>query len=92
MEGFSNNQRKVEIHSGKNLTWYSFRHTYITMRLNAGVPVPTVAANTDTSMKYIEEHYFHYRASESTGLLAKGRRFGASLRELKWIDAVEGAH
>ena len=88
----SNNQRKVEIHSGKNLTWYSFRHTYITMRLNAGVPVPTVAANTDTSMKYIEEHYFHYRASESTGLLAKGRRFGASLRELKWIDAVEGAN
>jgi integrase len=86
----SNNQRKVEIHSGKNLTWYSFRHTYITMRLNAGVPVPTVAANTDTSMKYIEEHYFHYRASEATGLLAKGRRFGSSLKELQWIDAVEG--
>ena len=44
--------KKVVIHSGKNITWYSFRHTYITMRLSAGVPLPTVAANTDTSMKY----------------------------------------
>jgi len=85
----SNTQRRVEIHSGKNLTWYSFRHTYITMRLNAGVPVPTVAANTDTSMKYIEEHYFHYRASESTEILAKGRRFRSSLSDLTWVDAVE---
>jgi len=88
-EDDSNNLRKVEIHSGKNLTWYSFRHTYITMRLNAGVPVATVAANTDTSMKYIEVHYFHYRASEATEILSKGRRFRASMQELKWVDAVE---
>ena len=37
--------KKVIVHSGKTLTWYSFRHTYITMRLLAGVPLPTVAAN-----------------------------------------------
>ena len=66
--------KKVVIHSGKNITWYSFRHTYITMRLSAGVPLPTVAANTDTSMKYIQEHYFHYRADESTEILGKGRK------------------
>ena len=66
--------KKVVIHSGKNITWYSFRHTYITMRLSAGVPLPTVAANTDTSMKYIQEHYFHYRADESTQILGKGRK------------------
>ena len=73
-EDDSNNQRKIDIHSGKNLTWYSFRHTHITMRLKAGTPVPVLAANTDTSMKYIEDHYFHYRADESTEILGKGRK------------------
>ena len=59
------------------------------MRLNAGVPVATIAANTDTSMKYIEEHYFHYRASDATGLLAKGRMLQPSQQDLKWVDAIE---
>ena len=45
--------KKVVTHSGKNITWSSFRHTYITMRLSASVPLPTVAANTEMSMKYI---------------------------------------
>ena len=73
-ENDSNNLSKVDIHSEKNITWYSFRHSYITMRLKAGVPVPVIAANTDTSMKYIQEHYFHYRADESTEILGKGRK------------------
>jgi hypothetical protein len=30
-EGDSNDLRKTEIASGKNLTWYSFRHTWITL-------------------------------------------------------------
>ena len=60
--------------SGKDITSYSFRHTYITMRLSAGLPIPTIAANTDTSMKYIQEHYFHLRADESTEILGKGRK------------------
>ncbi len=34
----------------------------------------TLAGNTDTSMKYIQEHYFHYRADESTEILGKGRK------------------
>ena len=37
-----------------------------------GVPLPTVAADTDTNMKYIQEHYFHCRADESTEILGKG--------------------
>ena len=40
-------------------------------------------------MKYIEDHYFHYRASEATEILSKGRRFRSSMQELKWVDAVE---
>ena len=73
-EDDSNNCRKIDVHSGKNITWYSFRHTHITLRLNAGTPVPVIAANCDTSMKYIEEHYFHYRAAEQTEILGKGRK------------------
>lgn len=88
-EDDSNNLRKVEIHSGKSLTWHSYCHTQITMRLNAGVPVVTAATNTDISMKYIEGHYFHYRTSEATEILPKGRRFRASMQEPKWVDAVE---
>ena len=73
-EDNSNNLRKVDIHSGKNITQYSFRHSHINMRLKAGVPVPVIAASTDTSMQYIQEHYFHYRADESTEILGKGRK------------------
>ena len=77
--------KKVVIHSGKTLTWYSFRHTYITMRLSAGVALPTVAANTDTSMKYIQEHYFHYRADEPTEILGKGRKIKPAEESSRWI-------
>ena len=34
-----------------------FRHSYITMGLKAGAPVPLIAAKTDKCMKYIQEHY-----------------------------------
>ena len=86
-EGDSNNLRKIIVNSGKKLSWYSFRHTYITMRLKAGTPVAVVAANTDTSLKYIEDHYFHYRADEATGLLGKGKMTRGALTELSWVDA-----
>ena len=82
-EDDSNNQHKVDIHSGKNNTWYSFRHSYITMRLKADVPVPVIAANTDTSMKYIQENYFHYRADESTQILGKGRKIKPAEESLR---------
>ena len=89
-ENDSNNCRKYNIHSGKNLTWYSFRHTYITMRLKAGTPLAIVAANTDTSLKYIQDHYFHYRADEATDELSKGRskRLRSSMGAMSWVDAV----
>ena len=66
--------KKAVIHSGKNITWYNCRYTYITMRLSAGVPLTAVTANTATSMKYIQEHYLHYRADESTESLGKSRK------------------
>ena len=88
-EDDSNNCRKINVHSGKNITWYSFRHTHITLRLNAGTPVPVIAANCDTSMKYIEEHYFHYRAAEQTEILGKGRKsLGKAEEHLDWVDEL----
>jgi len=87
-ESDSNNQRKINIYSGKTLSWYSLRHSYITMNLRRGVPVAIVAANTDTSLKYIEEHYFHYRADESTEILGKGRKLKGAITELKWVDEL----
>ena len=41
----SNNCRKAEVHTGKTLTWYSFRHTWITLALERGVPIATVCNN-----------------------------------------------
>jgi integrase len=70
----SNNQRKAEIKSGKILTWYSFRHTWITFVLERGVPIATVCNNCDTSIDYIQQHYFHYDAKRATGALATGRK------------------
>jgi integrase len=87
-EGDSNNLRKIEIHSGKNITWYSFRHTYITFQLTLNeTPVAIVAAQCDTSIKYIEEHYFHYRAELSTQTLAKGRNtLKAATGSMEWLQ------
>ena len=58
------------------------------MRLKGGAPLPTVAANTDTSMKYIQEHYFHYRADESTEILGKGRNVKPAIENLQWVGAI----
>jgi integrase len=69
-----NNQRKSVVKSGKILTWYSFRHTWITFALERGVPIATVCNNCDTSIEYIQDHYFHYDAKRATGALATGRK------------------
>jgi len=79
--------KKVVIHSGKNITWYGFRHTYITMRLSAGHPLPTVTVNTDTNMKYIQKQYFPHRADESTEILGKGRKIKPAEESLRWIGS-----
>ena len=57
------------------------------MRLSAGVSLPTVTANTDTSMKYIQEHYFHYRADESTEIHSKVRKIKPATESLRWIGS-----
>ena len=86
-EDHDSQTKKVIVHSGKTLTWYSFRHTNTTMLLTADVPLPTVAANIDTSMKYIQEHYFHYRADESTKILGQGRKIKLEEESLRGVGS-----
>ena len=73
-EDDSNNCRKTETTTGKTLTWYSFRHTWITLALERGVPIATVCNNCDTSIQYVQDHYFHYDAKRATGALGQGRQ------------------
>ena len=37
-------------------------------------PIIVPVANTNTSMQYIEDHYFHYRTDEETEILSKSRK------------------
>ncbi|ABM74645.1 Hypothetical protein NATL1_00811 [Prochlorococcus marinus str. NATL1A] len=38
-------------------------------------------------MKYIQEHYFHYKADESTEILGKGRKIKPAEDSLRWIGS-----
>lgn len=88
----SSNQRKISVKSGKTLTWYSFRHTWITFALERGVPITTVCNNCDTSIEYIQEHYFHYDAKRATGALSTGRKRlkAAKMADIEQETFIEG--
>ena len=47
------------VKSGKDISWYSFRHSFISWRLNSGHPIQEIAAHCDTSIEYIQKHYYH---------------------------------
>ena len=70
----NNNCRQIDTHSGKTFSWYSFRHTFITFALNRNVPITTVCSNCDTSIKYVQDHYFHYDAAQAIDALSEGRK------------------
>ena len=66
----------------------NWSHKAIAETLHMG-KAKVIAANCDTSMKYIEEHYFHYRAAEQTEILGKGRKsLGKSDEQLDWVDEL----
>jgi len=73
-EDDSNDCRKIDVESGKTLSWYTFRHSWITFALERGVPIATVCNNCDTSIQYVQEHYFHYDAKRATDALSTGRK------------------
>ena len=73
----------------KNLVWYSIRHTAITFKvLYAKNLTPFVlAAQANTSVKYIEQHYYHHEAERMTEELNAGRRYlRESGMEVDWMQ------
>ena len=52
---------KAEIKNvkGRNIVPYSFRHTFITKRVNSGLPIASVAEMCGTSITQIEKTYYH---------------------------------
>tara|TARA_Y100000114_G_scaffold135443_1_gene136280 strand:+ start:42 stop:242 length:201 start_codon:yes stop_codon:yes gene_type:complete len=61
------------------------------MRLKSGTPLAVVASQCNTSLKYIQDHYYHYRSDENIEQLMKGReKFIKPARgDLSWIDQIE---
>ena len=43
------------------LSFYSFRHLYITLRIAMQVPIYEISYNAGTDVKFIEKHYSHIR-------------------------------
>ena len=84
-EGDSNDLRKTDITSGKNLTWHSFGHTWITFALERRVAIATACNNSVTSIQHVEEHYFHYDAKRETDSLAIGQGQLKDATGTNWI-------
>ncbi|WP_288239541.1 site-specific integrase [uncultured Prochlorococcus sp.] len=53
--------KAMNIRSGKKISWYSFRHSFITFMLQSdGMELHEVSAFCDTSPEYIRKHYYHH--------------------------------
>lgn len=57
----------------KNITWYSFRHSYISFQVQRGVDHLKLSRNCGTGVRYVEGFYYHHEAELSTGALTVGR-------------------
>ena len=47
---------------GKNITWYSFRHTGISFACSREVPILTVSKDVGADIKYVANVYYHHEA------------------------------
>jgi integrase len=65
---------RLEEETGRRFSYYSLRHTYATVSLANKVPLQLLAANMDTSTKYIQEHYYHRETEELTSELNPVKR------------------
>ena len=52
-------QAKIINVKTRNIVPYSFRHTFITKRVNSGLPIASVAEMCGTSITQIEKTYYH---------------------------------
>ena len=54
--------------------WLAMLLVESNMWLKVSAPLPVPLEDTDTRMKYIQDHYFLRRADDVTDLLSKGRQ------------------
>ena len=64
-------QQKLD-ESGRNITLYSSRHWYCTMRLQEGVSMEKLSLNMGTSLQYIQSTYSHMQTRRNADELTKG--------------------
>jgi len=66
-----------EYWGGKNITWYSFRHTGISFAVSRGVPLLPLSINCGTGIRYISDVYYHHESEskQTWDTLNQNRRF-----------------
>ena len=67
--------------NGKNITYYSFRHTGISFAVSRGVPMLLLTRNCGTGSRYLEEVYYHHESEskETWETLNQNRDFKVQL-------------
>ena len=65
---------KLEENTEREFSYYSLRHSYATTAATNKVPILLIANNMDTSVEYIQKHYYHHRAEDLTAELNPVRR------------------
>ena len=63
--------------NGKNITWYSFRHTGISLAVARNVPHLPLARFAGTGTRYVESVYYHHEAETQQiyDLIQQNRKF-----------------
>ncbi len=66
-----------EFWSGKNISWYSMRHTGISFAVGRQVPMLQLAQNCGTGIRYVELVYYHHEAEskQTWDILNKNRKY-----------------
>lgn len=66
----------------RNITLYSGRHFYCSMRLQKGVDIYLLALNMGTSVKYIEQTYSHLTTSIMSNEITKGQSWSGEFLDI----------
>lgn len=69
--------------NGKNISWYSFRHTGISFAVSRGVPILQLARNCGTGIRYIEDVYYHHESEsrKTWETMIQNRRFYEEIKK-----------
>ena len=71
--------------NGKNISYYSFRHTGISFAVTRGVPLLQLSRNCGTGVRHIENVYYHHESEskETWETLTQNRKFNKKVDQHK---------